>query len=329
MGVLWGGIYVLTLHEYKYKQALNTNKNMHFEIMKKGKIAILFSALVMTLALAACGSDDDDPDWRNRDYNVSYSTLNHVYDQASDHVYGLSTSTTAIVFHRSDNTADVTLVPGSAMAGTSFAFTSLQFTLDEDSGRYTYKSTTTPNSRITNAVMTIDFNEQTFEAHYTVDGTVRVVQVNPEVFFLANKSVLTYSDASESSTSTALYQFAIDPTTMTARATVSELNNTKLALLFKTIIMRGVKVEATATGLELSSELPETVSEYYRADSSTGAATTIDAIDATTGYQKFPVYNFKATLALDQGMHSTSLTMGRDDEGTTWTMRATGTTYSD
>lgn len=293
----------------------------------KEKLTILLAMLAIVFSLASCGGEDD-PSWQKRDVTFKTNLLNHVYDSSTDKVYELTTAMNTLVFHRKDNTADVTLVPGeAAFPGLTFQLTGIKLELDSESGRYTYKGTTTPNSRITNFSFIVDFNEQSMEAHYTVDGKVRVVSQLPQVFFLANASTLTYRDGKESVDKASVYQFDIDTESMTATMHIGPLTNTNLVILFETIIARSIPVTVTKDGIVLESAAPVTVSQYGRYDSSAGTLTTVDAAD-DKGYQKFPIVNLKATLMLDANTHETSFKMGRDDESTKWGVKATGQTYS-
>lgn len=291
----------------------------------KGKFTILLSALCLILALGACG--DDNNGWQDRDVKFNVRLLNHVYDQSVDMVHPLTTSLNGLVFHRADNTADITLVPGDVLPGVSFELKGVLLAIDGESGRYVYKSVETPNPRITNMSYTVDFNEQAIAAHYTIDGNIRVVSKLPQVFYLLNRSVLSYNDDSESVDNASIYQFDIDVKSMTATMHISPLTNTKNVLLFENIIVRGIPVKVTSVGLELEAEHPETVSVYNRIDHETGSLSTTDAAD-DRGYQKFPITNLKAELTLDMDSHETSFDMGRDDEGTKWNVEAMGSTYS-
>lgn len=296
-----------------------------FAIMKE-KFMILLAALALMVSFSACNSSDE-PDWKKRDVTFKANLLNHVYDSSTDKCYDLSMAENTLVFHRKDNTADITLVPGdAAFPGVSFQINGVKMDLDKDSGRYTYKSTTTPNNRVTNIAFTVDFNEQVIEVHYTVDGHTRVVSQASQVFYLSNQSVLGYNDGKDSVDKTSIYQFDIDTQSMTATMHMGPLTNTKLLLVFDNIIVRNVPITVTKDGISLENPAPETVSVYERIDRKEGTYTTVDARD-DKGYQKFPVIDFKAHLMFDADVHETSFKIGRDDENTKWSVKASGQRY--
>lgn len=288
---------------------------------------ILLAALALMMSFTACNSEDD-PEWKKRDVTFNTSLMNHVYDFQADKVYDLSTTPATLVFHRKDNTGDITLVPGDALPGVTLQINGAKFELDEDSGRYIYKATATSNSRVTDMTFVADFNEQSLEAHYTVDGHMNVSSQLPQVFFLSNSNKLSYSNGTDSIDNTAVYQFDINTKAMTATMHMGPLTNTKLLILFENIIARNIPFTVTKDGLVLESPAPETVSVYGRIDKKEGTYTTTDARDEK-GYQKFPIVDFKATLFLNGDVHETTFKMGRDDESTKWSVKATGKRYLD
>lgn len=280
-------------------------------------------AVLAMLVLASCNKEDDS--WRNRDVTVLVNLLNHVWDNTADKPEGLGMHRSTIVFHRGDMTADVNLVP---LSGKSYEIKGLSLQYSEDTGLYTCVATTTSSPDITDLKLVIDFNEQSVQAYYTLSGNYRVMATTEEVFFLKNSSTLTYTDGKTSNDKSSIYQFTIDPETMTATGFVGPLVNTKLLLLFEKIYVRKVPVTMTRDGYILEAAAPETVSVYNRDDSTMGTLSTIDARD-DKGYQKFPITNFKVNVDLANGTHQTSFDMGRDDESTTFSVSAMGTTYKE
>lgn len=294
----------------------------------KDKFMILLAALTLMMAFTACGEKgEDDPDWKKKDVVFTTELMNHVYDASADKVYELTTTTNKLVFHRVNNTADLTLVPGeAAFPGLTLQLAGLKLELDGDTGRYGYKSATTSNNRVTNLVLNVDFNEQSLDVHYVVDGKVTVTSQMPQVFYLANQSILSYKNGTDSIDKSSIYQFDIDTKSMTATMHLGPLANTKLLLKFETIIARNMPITVTKEGITIECEKPTVVSEYRRRDSSTGSPTVVDALD-NSGYQKFPIADFRAKLMFMEGKHETSFMIGRDDEGTKWSVKGTGQTY--
>ena len=302
---------------------------MNAHIMKKEKYVMLLAVLAMMLVLPACGNDDE-PGWKDRDVEFETQLLNHVYDTSAGDACTVTEAKNKLVFHRKALTADLHLLPGaSELGGATFDLTGLKLTLDDESGRYSYVSATTPNPHITDIRLTVDFNEQAMDVYYTIDNRYRVMSTMPQVFFLGNTVKQTYDPKTSSIDNSCIFQFDIDSKSMTATVHISPLTNTKLALMFETIIMRGVPVEATAGGYALKSDRPVVVSVYRRIDSSAGTLTTTDARDSN-GHQLYPMSGMKAKLSLVSGVHETTFTMGSVEEKTQpFTVQAKGTFYKE
>ena len=290
--------------------------------MKKYNFVMMLVALAVMLVLPACGNDE--PDWRDRDVTAEYEMLNHVCDNGSADA-SVAKVKNKLVFHRADLTADVLM----QLDGENLDVKDLKLKLDDETGRYTCSAASTSNSRITNLAMNVDFNEQSMDIYYTVDGKRRVMCTMPQVFFLGNSSTLTYDDGKTSNDKASIYTFDIDPASMTATMKVSPLTNEQVFLVFETIIARSIAVKATPDGYELEAERPEVVSVLRRIDSSAGTLTTTDARDSN-GHQLYPMRGMKAKLSLVSGVHETTFTMGSVEEKTQpFTVKAKGSFYKE
>lgn len=282
-------------------------------IFKREKITLFVALVAMMLILPACGGDDE-PEW-NHDVEFNPTLLNHVWDNTADKACELTTAKNYVTFHRGNISVDLKLYPGAQELGNAmFELKGLDVTV-EDYGLYSYKSATTSDPRITKLSFMVDFNEQAVTIYYTVDGRYDVVATMQEVFFLENSSTLTYDDASESVDASSIYQYTIDPASMTATMKVGPLTDTQIFLMFETIIARSIPVTVTRNGYELECPKPITVSVYRRIDSGAGTDTTTDAPDAE-GHQKYPMTGMSSSISVVHGTHATHYTMGSVDEGT-------------
>lgn len=296
--------------------------------MKREKYLMLLAVLAMMLVLPACGNDE--PGWKDRDVEFPAEMLNHVYDNTLNQGQ-VAKSKNKLVFHRSKLTADLQLQPAvPALGDAALDVKGLAMTVDEETGRYAIKASTTSNQRVTNLTATIDFNEQAMAIYYTVDGRYRVMATMTEVFFLGNSSTLNYDDGKASNDKESVYQFDIDPESMTATMKVAPLTNTQAILKFENIIARGISVEITKDGYNLKADSPLVVSILKRIDTSEGTLTTIDAPDEKTGRQLYPMRNMSAHLSLADGAHTTTFTMGSLADGThPFTVQGKGNFYQD
>lgn len=296
--------------------------------MKKKMFVKLLAVLAVMLVLPACGKDE--PGWKDRDVEFAPEMLCHVYDNTLNQGQ-VANAKNKLLFHRSKLTADLHLQPGvPALGDAVMEVKDLKVTLDEETGRYSVKTSVTSNLRVTDLNATIDFNEQSMTIYYTVDGRYRVMSTMTEVFYLSNSSTLNYDNGKSSNDGASVYMFDIDPLSMTATMKVAPLTNTQAVLLFENIIARGISVEITKDGYNLKADSPLVVSILNRIDPSAGTLTTIDAPDEKTGRQLYPMKNMSAHLSLADGAHTTTFTMGSLADGThPFTVNAKGVFYGD
>ncbi len=288
----------------------------------------LLAALALVLSFSSCNSEDD-PDWKKRDVTMTVTTLSHMWNTSTDLLVSLNETENTVVFHRADETADLKLYAHAAQA-TPYEVKGLKLVADKEDGRYTCHAATTTDNDVTDLSLTLDFNEQSVEVHYTVGKDLRVMSIMPEVFFLGNEMKQVFPKTAPLTDNRSIIQFDLNrfKDQITATMHLAPIVNIELETWFDNLIVRDIPVTVTRDGFIMEAPAPETVSVYRRYDSSTGSATTTDARDSK-GYQRFPVTDLKVTINLAKGTHETMFNMGRDDEGTKWAINVKGKRYAD
>lgn len=294
----------------------------------ENKLMTLLAVMALVLSFSSCNKDDD-PDWKKRDITMKVTNLNHMWSTATDLCVSVNETENTLVFHRADETADLKLYAHSSQT-TPFEINGLKLVADKESGRYTCHAATTSDRDVTDLSLTVDFNEQCFEVHYTVGNDIRVMSGMPQLFFLGNEMKQVFPKGTPLTDNRSIIQFDMDMSklNMTATMHLAPIVNTDLVMWFDNLIVRDIPVTVTRDGFTLEAPAPETVSVYRRIDSSAGTETTTDARDSK-GYQRFPVTDLKVTINMATGTHETSFKMGRADESTLWSISVKGKKYAD
>lgn len=294
----------------------------------KNKLMMLLAAMALVLSFSSCNKEDD-PDWKKRDVTMKVTTLNHMWNTSTDLLVSLNETENTVVFHRADETADLKLFAHASQA-TPYEIKGLKLVADKESGRYTCHAATTTDIDVSDLSLTVDFNEQSVEVHYTVGKDLRVMSTMPQVFFLGNEMKQVFPKTAPLTDNRSIIQFDIDrfKDNYTATMHLAPIVNIELATWFDNLIVRDIPVTVTRDGFIMEAPAPETVSVYRRIDSSAGTETTTDARDSH-GYQRFPVTDLKVTVNLANGTHETSFKMGREDESTQWSLSVKGKKYAD
>ena len=304
------------------------------------KLISILATLALLLTSTSCSSDDNEGPSRDHDITASFSMLNHVYDQSAKQAGPLTTEETSFTLHRAaidkmnvDLTLRVTVAKGDTR---NIKLTGVPVKYDEATGRYTINAVTTADNSISDLNGTIDFNESAMLLDYTVDGHYRVMATQPQVFYTKSNSVLTYSDNTSFADNAAVYQFDIDPKTMTATFTLGGLLVSQIDTKFTTIKSEGIKITVTQDGYTLAADKPKTISKYKHGETFTDgpveatqwrctkcghvfddpikptACTSCNNPEATFVRvdQLFPITGFQATISLKDHTHNTTFTMG-------------------
>jgi len=150
---------------------------------------------------------------------------------------------------------------------------------------------------------------------YTTTTGYRVISTLKEVFYLSTTTQMAYNDTTQDNkVDNAMYQFEINPTTMTATVKVMALVHNKESKYFESITAYNVPVTATKEGYHVEGKNLSTTAIYRAYDGSTGSST-----KTTNAY---PFGTFTAELSLESETFTATYTlnhiMNNGDTGETY-----------
>ena len=149
---------------------------------------------------------------------------------------------------------------------------------------------------------TIDRNnrkEGTIRVNYDLDGTYRVISTMPEIFSTECATSCVYSDGTTTSKSDGtMYQFGIDPASLTSSMTVMYLlDQSKKRTLTSVKTLTKAKVTVTKEGYVIESETTIPTTTTYKFN---GKLTTT----------QYPVSKLKATIDLENDKYEATMQLG-------------------
>jgi len=277
------------------------------------RITHLLLALALIMGMVACGDEDTPGKGGSSERTVNTTMLNHVVNNATGEVL-VATTTNKLTFDTAAHTASLEL--NYSDGSTVHTISAPNLTANPSRLGFYKLSMPSQNSQLTDLSGYIDFNESAMRYAYTTSSGYRVISTLKEVYYLSTNTVLTYSDSTASTTSEGtMYQFTINPTTMTATVQVMMILDAQDHKYFESITGRDVPVTATATGYTVHGTNIETTAIYRAYDSSTGSSTKTS--------NKYPFTTFDATLNLEtETLEASYVLAGKV------TAKASGQTYS-
>jgi len=246
---------------------------------------------VVATTLAACGDDDNNGISRDGDRTFKMTMLNHVTDLQTGEVMPLNEAVTNYTYNMNNNTVAMTM--RAALDGSTvqeFPISTMSMSEVGSSAVYAFKSAN-PSSIVSDLDGIIDFAEISTRNYYTVNGRYRVFSTKPEIFFLNTSTAIVPNDTTASTTySGAMYQFNIDPATMTADFLMLGLLFEPVSKFFNSVRMPGATVEATSTGYTITGGPNVRTDSYYSRN--------LDKTDNYTTHDS--IQNLKATIDLEK-----------------------------
>lgn len=273
------------------------------------KLLLLIVVLGTLATVVSCG--DDEPIKRgNGVFTVNTPMVNHMYNTVTGEVVGLGDTHNKLVIDTARHTAQLELAYNDGSSHT-VTYNDLVATAKRQ-GFYELRS---PSDAGFSGY--VDFNEASMRYRYTTAGGVRVISTTPEVFFLKTQDTIAYLDTTATTLmENVMYQFNVNPSTLTAIVKVMEITHAKDLRYFHTITGYSVPVKLTATGYDLEGRNITTTAHYVAWVDSTGSN-----FKTTNAY---PFKTFKATVDLINDRMSARFMMGDSAIVT-----ASGRTYPD
>jgi len=230
--------------------------------------SLLTAIALLTILLAACSNDDSPSKGGDAKRTVNTTMLNHIVSTTTGEVLPPATAKNQLTIDTAAHTAALTLNyhnGNNAVAVDAPNLTAQPARL----GFYNLSSTDASLS----LSGYVDFNEANLKYAYT-HGGYRIVSTLSELFYLSTTTTMNYSDTTASHTvDNAIYQFEINPLTMTATVKIMELLHAQANKYFENITARNVPVTLSASGYNISGEQIATTAVYRAYDSATGSST--------------------------------------------------------
>lgn len=278
------------------------------------KLLLLIAAIALLGAFVSCSGDDEPgngPNMRGDGvFTVNTPMVNHMYNTKTDQVIGLDNTRNKLTIDTVHHLATLEL---SYNDGSSHTVTYKDLTATAKRlGFYELRS---PSDASFGGY--VDFNEGSMRYHYTTAGGIRVISTIAEVFFLKTNNTIEYLDTTKATLmENVMYQFDVNPSTLTALVKVMGIVHAKDRRYFNTITGFSVPVTLTNTGYLIAGQNIQTSATYLAVTDSLGSR-----VKTTTDY---PFKTFKATVDLVNDYLDTRFMLGDSAVVT-----ANGKTYPD
>lgn len=283
-----------TQKSYAFKQSTEgAQKKLRFSIMNVKFFSIL-SVFALIFAVASCGDDNKEP--QPETVTRSAQMINHIVKSASGEVLPLSESKIDYTIDRNNRrVTEVTLrVAIDGSAETTVKITDIK---SETSDQIcTFKGS---GNGVQNLVGRFDFNEGTIRVNYDLDGTYRVISTMPEIFSTECATSCVYTDGTTSKSDGTMYQFSIDPASLTSNMTVMYLlDQSKKRMLTSVNTLTKAKVTVTKEGYVIESENTIPTKTFYKFNGK------------LTDTSLYPVSKLKATIDLENDKYEATMQLG-------------------
>ena len=294
---------------------IRRNNTLFFEIEDMKKLLLMIAAIALLGAVVSCSGDDepgpDGPNMRGDGvFTVNTPMVNHMYNTKTDQVIGLSNTRNKLTIDTVHHLAKLELTYNDGSDHTQ-TYTDLTATAKR-LGFYELRS---PSDASFSGY--VDFNEGSMRYRYTTAGGLRIISTIAEVFFLKTTNTIEYLDTTETTEmENVMYQFNVNPSTLTALVKVMGIVHAKDRKYFNSITGYSVPVTLSSTGYVINGQNIQTNATYLAPTDSLGSR-----VKTTTAY---PFKTFKATVDLDHDHLDARFMMGDSAIVT-----ATGKTYPD
>ncbi|MBQ0068182.1 MAG: hypothetical protein KBT09_00290 [Bacteroidales bacterium] len=285
--------------------------------MKKN-LLLLVAMFWLAVVLPACSSSADEPDMGNHEKENTLLMQTYVSDLSSKDAASVVVKANRVKVNIETGKANLVLDPGiDALNGEAIYLKDIQ--LEKNTDCYSYVAEQSPNARVTNVRIDVDFDLGQMFIGYTVDGKYRVTSV-PQMFmyeYCSNVTSINYMDGQSSTDEMTNYIVDVDTKSMTAKAYLYGVDNTVNnadGLIEFFVIIKGLKVEPVSEGYVLTAEKAKVESNCIICDGN-NKYSIIDTEDKD-GHQKWPISNFKSVINIAKASHNTSFTMGSEAENT-------------
>lgn len=255
------------------------------------KFFSILSVFALIFAVASCGDDNKAP--QPETVTRSAQMINHIVKSASGEVLPLSESKIDYTIDRNNRkVTEVTLrVAIDGAAETTVKLTDIQSETNDQI--CTFKGS---GNGVQNLVGRFDFNEGTIRVNYDLDGTYRVISTMPEIFSTECATSCVYTDGTTSKSDGTMYQFSIDPASLTSNMTVMYLlDQSKKRTLTSVKTLTKAKVTVTKEGYVIESETTIPTTTTYKFNGK--LTTTI----------QYPVSKLKATIDLENDKYEATM----------------------
>ena len=274
------------------------------------KLLLLIAVVGMLATVVSCGDDDEPIKRGDGIFTVNTPMINHMYNTVTGEVIGIGDTYNKLVIDTGRHTAQLVLAYNN---GGDHTVTYNDLTAkNKRQGFYELRS---PSDATFSGY--VDFNEASMRYQYTTADGIRVISTIREVFFLKTQDTIAYLDTTETTLmENVMYQFNINPLTMTAIVKVMEITHAKDLRFFHNITGYSVPVKLTNTGYDLDGKNITTSAYYVAWVDSTGSQV------KTTNAYPFKIFNASVDLVND---HMSARFMMGDSAIVT----ASGRTYPD
>ncbi len=258
----------------------NHTKKQHD--MKKMKL--ILPLLTLFFVMAACGGNDDPID-RTKPRTWKGQLLNHIVNTTTGNIVAPSLGDFELNYSLSADKATLLLNPtlNAKLDGKqerTFVVPQVKATNSEDKPLVFKFAPIATAGDIANFTGALCPTEQIIRFAYNV-GDYRVIATNPDINSVHNNSQLVYSDTTAFN-ETMVYTCRIDPATMTAKFSIGNYTNIKIARLYPLLIADGAKVEATAQGYSVTASKLKAINPYKQYQDKT--------------YETHPIENLKLDI---------------------------------
>ena len=245
------------------------------------------------LILATTSCSDSNSGKGGGQAKRTVTMLNHIVNTSTGDVI-VSSSDVDYVFDRDNMTVDVT-VRFSVDGKNDISYQFKDLAMTEKSGVYSVKGTTTGISAMNGH---LDFNEGTIRFNYTTSDGYRVISTSPELYSLSAGTSITYADGTADAKQAPMYQFDVDPETMTCTVRMmSFLDKSRSRTI--TSITSTVKAPVTATA------------EGYKIEASELASKTIYTLNGqSTTTTQYPFADLKVTFDMENDVFNATFSAG-------------------
>ena len=273
------------------------------------KILLMIAMVAILGAIVSCS--DDEPKRGDGVFTVNTPMINHIVNTANGQVVGIADTHNKITFDTVNHKGSLELNYNDGSNKT--------IRLDDLTGRATrqgfYVLSSPSYSQFSGY---IDLNQgPSFRYTYVTDGGYRIISTLNEIFFLKTENTIVYSDSTPNSSSkTAMYQFNIVPSNMTATISVMDINHVKDLKYFINIKANGVPITVTPNGYAIQAQnLP--TDALFRSS--------LDSLGSDKRHtDKYPFKTFNANIDLVNDHLDATYMIGSDA-----TVTAVGRTYPD